>query len=563
MFTLDKIQNIPDTAWVYIFKDEKGKILYIGKAKNLKKRVSQYFSPGSLRKQEMVSKAESLDFHSVNNESEALYLEDNLIKKHQPYYNNLLKADNSYAYIKITNETYPQIILVRKKINDGSTYIGPKHNTQNLKKFLQYIRQILQYRGCKTTQFKQGKVCSDYYFGLCKGRCAWCPPLLKESLSRNGGRDHDSGGGFKNPKKDYDAIMQRLTSFFKGNTKPIKDEIKSQIQKAITKQHFERAAKLRDIFTEIDAMTQQQTVVVQEKIQGYVIHVKQVGQRWIYILLYFYEGKLIDIIRHKEHINDKEEDEIIFDLNREFGTLYPQSAPKNELIISTIKKLKKNTQKELQVLTEQLFQSYLINSSFDESNLINELLKTLQTRYELKNFPYRIECIDISHLSGGRSSGGLSCLLGGIKYPHGYRRYKMQTPGGDDYLALQELIIRRFEHMDAENNLPSCLVIDWGKGQLNIIKKLYTSEPKLAEILDKIDIISLGKGEARNKSKIWSPSRKGVIQEKIYRLKDNLQITVKEITYDEADKLLLMARDEAHRFANAYRKKQMSKEFKK
>jgi excinuclease ABC subunit C len=296
--------------------------------------------------------------------------------------------------------------------------------------------------------------------------------------------------------------MQRLTSFFKGNTKPIKDEVKKQIQKAILKQHFERAAKLRDIFTEIDALTEQQTVVVQEKIQGYVIHVKQVGQWWIYILLYFYEGKLIDIIRHKEHINDKEEDEIVFDLNREFGTLYPQSAPKNELIISTIKKLKKSSQKELQILTEQLFQSYLINSSFDESNLINELLKTLQTRYELKNFPYRIECIDISHLSGGRSSGGLACLLGGIKYPHGYRRYKMQTPGGDDYLALQELIIRRFEHMDAENNLPSCLVIDGGKGQLNIIKKLYQNEPNMRPILDKIDIISLGKGEARNKTKI-------------------------------------------------------------
>jgi excinuclease UvrABC nuclease subunit len=117
--------------------------------------------------------------------------------------------------------------------------------------------------------------------------------------------------------------------------------------------------------------------------------------------------------------------------------------------------------------------------------------------------------------------------------------------------------------MDAENNLPSCLVIDWGKGQLNIIKKLYQNEPNMRAILDKIDIISLGKGEARNKSKIWSTSRKGVIQEKIYRLEDNLQITVKEIAYDEADKLLIMARDEAHRFANAYRKKQMSKEFKK
>lgn len=574
MFTPDKIQNIPSTAWVYIFKDERGKILYIGKAKNLKKRVSQYFSPGSLRKQEMVSKAENLDFHSVNNESEALYLEDNLIKKHQPYYNNLLKADNSYAYIKITNEVYPQIILVRKKINDGSTYIGPKHNTQNLKKFLQYIRQVLQYRGCKSTQFKQGKVCSDYYFGLCKGRC-----VKTAGKQAHTGNTKDSvethwmrlnGANQKWPMwntdemkiNEYKNIMKTVISFFKGDTKDIKNEVKKQIQKAILKQHFERAAKLRDIFTEIDAMTEQQTVVVQEKIQGYVIHVKQVGQWWIYILLYFYEGKLIDIIRHKEHINDKEEDEIVFDLNREFGTLYPQSAPKNELIISTIKKLKKSSQKELQILTQQLFQSYLINSSFDESNLINELLKTLQTRYELKNFPYRIECIDISHLSGGRSSGGLSCLLGGIKYPHGYRRYKMQTPGGDDYLALQELIIRRFEHMDAENNLPSCLVIDGGKGQLNIIKKIYQNELNMRPILDKIDIISLGKGEARNKTKIWSTSRKGVIQEKIYRLKENLQMTVKEITYDEADKLLLMARDEAHRFANAYRKKQMSKEFK-
>jgi len=112
----------------------------------------------------MLSQANKLDFLVVKNESEALYLEDNLIKQHQPLYNNLLKADNSYTYIKITKEQFPQIILTKRRINDGAIYIGPKNDTIQLKKFLQYLRQILKFRGCKTTQFKQGKFCSDYYF---------------------------------------------------------------------------------------------------------------------------------------------------------------------------------------------------------------------------------------------------------------------------------------------------------------------------------------------------------------------------------------------------------------
>ncbi|MEI7919890.1 MAG: GIY-YIG nuclease family protein [bacterium] len=139
-------------------------MLYIGKAKNLQKRIGQYFSLNSLRKQEMLQKAEKIDFLIVKNESEALYLEDNMIKQHQPFYNNLLKADNSYTYIKITKESFPQIILTKRRINDGSLYIGPKKDSIQLKKFLQYLRQILKFRGCKTTQFKQEKLCSDYYF---------------------------------------------------------------------------------------------------------------------------------------------------------------------------------------------------------------------------------------------------------------------------------------------------------------------------------------------------------------------------------------------------------------
>lgn len=598
MLSASITNNIPSSPGVYIFKDTSGKILYIGKAKNLQKRLQQYFSPGSLRKQEMVASATTLDFHITKNESEALYLEDNLIKKNQPYFNNLLKADNSYVYIKITKEDFPQIILTRKKVQDGAIYIGPKHNTQHLKKFLQYLRQVLKYRWCKTTQFKQGKICSDYYFGICKGRCALASNQPNKPIP-NKPIPHES-----NAKHEYDKIIHTITSFFHGNTKPIKTIIKEQIHEASQQNNFERAGKLRDIFLEIDNMTEQQTVVLDQKTTGYILQVRPIGKRRIYIILYFYEGKLIDIIRHQEHQSEKEADEIVFDLQREFGTVYEQKI-KSWLFFSTIPLLVKEGVRgrfaAIREFSDQLFQSYIINSSFSENNLMNDLLTTLQTRYQLKKFPYRIECIDISHLSWWRVSGGLSCLLWWIKYPHGYRKYRIRgvwrvtsneqkdkKPSNskpvtrnwtDDYESLKELIERRMKG----ENLPDLLVIDWGKWQLNVIKKIMKESAELKKILQSIDILSLGKGEARNKSKIWlskntreqseqiySPpgqitnynKKCETIREIIYSYNNKMFIQEQHIHYDEVDKLLISARDEAHRFANAYRKKQMSKEFK-
>lgn len=288
-----------------------------------------------------------------------------------------------------------------------------------------------------------------------------------------------------------------------------------------------------------------------------MIQVRPIGKRWIYIILYFYEGKLIDIIRHQEHQNDKESDEIVFDLQREFGTLYEQKVS-NGMLFSTIKKITSSAKKSINELSEHFFQSYIVNSSFNETNLMNDILSTLQRRYKLRNFPYKIECIDISHLSGWRASGWLSCLLGGIRYPHGYRKYKIQAAKWDDYASLKELIERRIKN----DELPDLLVIDWGKWQLNIIKKIIKESPELKSVLGKIDILSLGKGEARKKTNVWKISAKGLVTEKIFAFTDSLTIHEEKMIYDEADKILLQARDEAHRFANAYRKKQMSQEFK-
>lgn len=227
----------------------------------------------------MLAQADHIDFIVVENESESLYLESNLIKQHLPPFNNMLKGANAYAYIKLTRHPVPQILITRKKLNDGATYIGPKHNTKELKKFLQYLRQIIQYRTCPLAQFNQKKLCSDYYFQLCKGRCA------KADL----------------PAPDYNKL---IVSFFKGNTKPIEEKIKNLILEAVNTQNFERAAKLRDIYYQIDQFVEKQTVEFAKSITGYLLQIRKIGARTCFIILNFREGKLVDVIRHHQDSSD-------------------------------------------------------------------------------------------------------------------------------------------------------------------------------------------------------------------------------------------------------------------
>lgn len=544
------IHKIPTSAWVYLFKDKKGNILYIGKAKNLQKRVSQYFAPNSLRKQEMLNKAATLDFLIVNNESEALYLEDNLIKQHQPEYNNLLKADNSYTYIKITHEQFPQILLTKRKIHDGATYIGPKRDSIQLKKFLQYMRQINKYRWCKTTQFKQAKVCSDYYFGLCQGRCK----MTNEREAQNA----------------YKDILHTITSFFQGNTTPITQEIHKQIQQASEQQNFEWAAQLRDIYLSLQWFVEKQDVVLNKNQDGYLALIKTIGTQYLYTVLVFAQGKLIDVITSKQQTSDIDADSLEMAIKRTFWEGESQKDGPERRIIWLSKKINKKIAiekdekilKPLRILAQNFLESYIITQTLQEdTQLINEIFQTLKTRYHLKNIPYRIECIDISHIQWGRASGGISCIQEWLPYKPWYRKYKLTTKTGDDYAALQEVLSRRIKNKE---NMPSCFLIDGGKGQLQSIKKIVESDKQRKELFQNIDIISLGKGEARKKSNIWTTKVKKnkthQIGEKIYYFDQQMHIKHQDMVYDQADKIFLKTRDEAHRFANKYRKEQMSKD---
>ncbi len=564
------ISHIPSSPWVYLFKNRKEKILYVGKAKNLAKRVSQYFTPWSVWKQDMVAKAHRVDFIEVRTESEALYLEDNLIKTNNPEYNRLLKWDNSYVYLKITKEDFPQLFLTRMRKNDGCTYIWPKNNTWDLKKLMHYLRQIYKYRVMKSWEFKQGKLSSDVYFGLDKWRSVIAK--YKDDISARDEAIKKSwiilNKTYAEYKEEYKSIVRSISSFFEGNTKEIKKKITDDINEAISKQHFERCVNLRDILHQLDAWTEKQHVVLDPSYTGMIVRITELQNFWVIILVKIFEWKMTDVIREKKSKEERSLNQMKASLETDFWTMSDISSWDTVTFISSsMKKIKSSDRKQINDLMTKFLDSYIASTTFDiEDNLTQDLLWELQKRYFLTTFPYQIECIDISHLSGSYVSGGLSCMREWLPYRPGYRHYKIKllednkSNYSNDFLSLQEIIVRRFWLKNKNSSIieyPNLFILDGWKWQLNTVLELCQIFPNLQEIMKTTTFISLGKGKARKES----AKSKGET-EIIYYFDHHREIQAIPLIYDTADMLLTKVRDEAHRFANKYRTTRMSKEWK-
>lgn len=533
------IRKLPTKPWVYIFKSKSWKILYIGKTKNLKNRISQYFNPKSVWKQEMLSKADWIEFFLSETESEALLLEVNLINKHKPPYNNLIRWDSSYVYIKITNDDFPEIIFTRYKENDWAIYLWPKYFRNDIKKMLQRLRQILKYRWCKKNVFNKWKICSDYQFWLCKW---WCDLKIPYNIA----------------KQQYKEIIDFIVRFFKWDIVPMQKLIIWLINESVKDENYEYSAKLRDIYLNIEKFTETQHVILDEDITWRIYQIKKIWDFFIYIILYFFNGKLIDIYRNKEFVSDSSFNDIRDLIRSEFWE-FKQFIDKENLkvwVSDSLKNIWKTHYKIINELINNYIESYIIWSSFENNSLIDEILKIIQQRYLLKNYPYRIECIDISHISWWFVSWWLSCLLGWLINKKWYRQYKINSAKwkssyNNDYESLSEIIKRKF-FLSKPTSTPDLLILDWGKWQLGILKDILQKYPEFVDIFKSIDIVALWKWKARKSSSItkWE-------KEKIYKFDINMNINEFPLNYDDADRLLIKARDEAHRFANRYRKKQM------
>lgn len=563
------INKIPQDPGIYIFKKKSWKILYIWKAKNLKNRLSQYFRISSVWKQDMLTKAEDIEYITTKTDEEAIILETNMIKTHKPPYNNLIKWEGSYTYIKITNEDFPRIYLTRYKENDKAFYIWPKQFKYELKKLIQLMKKYFQFRNCKQTEFKKWMPCWEYFFWICKWWCVYNKLKQKNAdyyLKKSKDLGFKADMSKEKAKQEYKNSIKLIKKFFEGKTEILTNKILEDINEAIQEQNFERAAVLRDIYKNIEKFSQKQRIVIEEEITWYFFLIKKVGKYFVYILLYFFEGKIIDIIRGKENIYDNEMQELLVNIENELNGIKIYSTDQNKTIgfSKDLKNTKKSTIKQIQDQMEDYIQSYILSSYFNQDNLLNDVLKGIQERYFLEKFPHRIEFIDISHLSWGWVSGWLSCMIWGMLSKKKYRKYKIKASVNrktynNDYEAIEEIVLRRFwiywENWLEEN--PDLFIIDWGKWQLGIIKKLQKNNKRFREKTKNVEFLSLEKWESRQrKAKVQNQ------KETIFYFWKNNEIKQKKMDYNEWDRFLIKLRDEAHRFANKYRKEQMKNEFK-
>jgi excinuclease ABC subunit C len=504
--------KIPNAFGCYLFKNNLNKIIYIGKAKNLKKRVSSYFTKEDLdiKTKKLVENIFSLDFIVTKNELEALLLENNLIKKHKPKYNFLLKDSKEYSYILLTKEIFPRFVILREKPKEDQIIFGPFISAEKRDLILRYINKHFKLRTCK----KLPKTpCIRYHIDQC------CAPCIK-----------------KIAKKEYDEIITNVSNVLKGKSEDVLIFLGKKMTSFSKKNNFESALVLRDQINAIKYLSLKQNV---EKIKEYnqdLINYIIYNNKAYFVLFNISKGILINKQEFVLDIFEEENvlDEFIINYYKHIKTPKEVIIPKR-LNDSTIEFLK--NKKAIFIVPKMGDKKELLDFAYKNIEvkfLENSLvLEELKNDLNLKELPKIIECFDISHLSGKFLVGSMVQFKDGVENKKEYRRFKIKSfEGNNDYLALEEIIKRRYVRLLKGNlNLPNLIVIDGGKGQLSSAKKVIDS----LNLYKKIPIVSIAKKE-----------------ENIF-VEDHL-FPLKLSKKSKSLQLLQRIRDEAHRFAISYNK---------
>ena len=539
------LKLLPSLPGCYIYYDKNGEVIYVGKAKILKRRVMSYFNRkhDSVKVNILVSQIERLEYIITNTEVEALILESHLIKKYKPKYNILLKDDKKYPYFLITDEDFPRITIVRKKnMNpEKGRYYGPYTDIRAMHATLDFLKKIFPLKQCKSPKFKD-RPCLYYHIGRCM---APCQNLVTPD--------------------EYKAIVRQAELFLSGKQSELMKQLKEQMQKYSDTLQFEKAAKLRDSYNDLAKTLEKQKVVYENtKLNEDIISLMADDGIFAIVILMIREGRLID---KKDFVYEVEEDdrtEFFATFFKEYySTLkleYPDRIVSNELEavgekalyeewleILAHKKVKisygKSSQgKELQMLADKNAKVVLDNAKITKMSKIredfNEIGSYLAEKLQLKNFPYRMECYDISHIQGTNTVASMVTFINGVPKKSEYRKFKVKLTEGkpDDFLSMKEVLTRRLSHLGEEKwAKPDLMIIDGGKGQLSSVMEII----KELDITG-IDVVSL----AKKHEEVFLPE-----QSKPVILPRN----------SSALFLFQRIRDEAHRFAITYHRKLRSK----
>ena len=533
------LKLLPSLPGCYIYYNKDGEIIYVGKAKILKRRVMSYFNKkhhDNVKVQVLVSQIERMEYIITNTEVEALILESHLIKKHKPKYNILLKDDKKYPYFLITDEDFPRIMVVRKKnINpEKGRYYGPYTDVRAMYSTLDFLKKIFPLKQCKTPKFKD-RPCLYYQIGRCMAPC--------QNLVTS---------------EEYKNLVKQAELFLSGKQSELVKQLQEQMQKYADAQQYEKAARLRDSYMDLKKTLEKQKVVYENtKLNEDVISMLSEDGIFAIVILMIREGRLID---KKDFIYDVETDErsefFATFFKEYYNTLsleFPDRIVSNELeavgekalyeewlnIISG-KKVKisygKSAQgKELQMLADKNARVVLDNAKIKKMVKINENFNEigayLAEKLKLKNFPHRMECYDISHIQGTNTVASMVTFINGLPKKSEYKKFKIRSTEGkpDDFQSMKEVLTRRLSHLGEKNwDKPDLIIIDGGKGQLSSVMQIVEEVGIVG-----IDFVSL----AKRQEEVFLP----------HQSKSVLLPRESGALY-----LIQRIRDEAHRFAITY-----------
>lgn len=531
--------TIPTEPGIYKYYDAESNLLYVGKAKVLRKRVYSYFSKTYNNKtRELVRRIHKIEFTIVNDEKDAFLLENSLIKTFQPPFNINLKDDKTYPYIIVKNEPFPRVFFTRKKINDGSEYFGPYTSVENAKELLAFIKQTVLLRTCKLNlterniNAKKFKVCLEYHLGNCKGPC--------EGLQTS---------------EDYAEGIDHLRSILKGNLQPVIQYYKKIMSNYVQAMEFEKAEQIKSRLNYLQQYKAKSTIVNDKMGNVDVFSILEENDTAYVNYLSVNNGTIVQTktTTLKKQLDESPADVLIFAIaqirntfnstTKEIIVPFAIDYPEKEILITVPKagdkkKLLDLSEKNVNYFKDELRRKKIMNVENKTSDEMNNVLQQIQKDLHLSSLPSHIECFDNSNFQGSFAVSAMVCFKNGLPNKNDYRKFNVKSVEGiNDFATMKEVVYRHYKRsIDENRDIPQLIIIDGGKGQLSAAMESIIE----LNLVGKTTVVGL----AKNEEEIFFPGDKESIK----------------LSWDnEGLKLIRRIRDEVHRFVITFHRNQRSK----
>ena len=531
--------SFPTQPGVYKYFDANHKLLYVGKAKNLRKRVSSYFTKTQVsnKTKELVRRIHSIDFTIVSSEQDAFLLENSLIKQSKPVFNIDLKDDKTYPFIVIKKEPFPRVFLTRRKLADGSQYLGPFTSVAKVRELIDFIRQNIPLRNCKLhlseANIAKGKfkVCLEYHLGNCKGPC--------EGLQT---------------QEDYNQELEQVKNLLSGNLAPVLRYMKTEMQQYVANLQFEKAEIMRKKMEHLESYQARSTVVNARMGNADVFSIIRHDQYAFINYLMVNNGAIIQTenLQIECKLDETEQEVLEFMINyirdqfksnahelilpfeieqlpTNIKVIVPKSGPRKQLLDLS--------QKNVSYFLQEYQRKKTLHLK-EKNAAVRSVLEQLQIDLHLQELPVHIECFDNSNFQGSYPVSAMVCFKNGLPSKNNYRHFNIKTVTGiNDFASMQEVVYRRYKRLiDEKQLLPQLIVIDGGKGQLSAANESI----KQLGIEQLVTVVGLAKNV-----------------EEIFFTGDQESL---KLPYNSSSlQLLRRIRDEVHRFGITFHRNQRSK----